>query len=102
VTFYADLADYPEDQRVEQIGHQAITNHLTVGFIVETEAKAKRYIEKLERKFPGIRIIHQGKGPVPGAGAGESGAAAAMKVDWIVHMLAAYVALLWLLARRLR
>jgi len=64
---YKDLADLPEDQRILQIGCKAMTEKLTVGFIVDDEpGKAERYIEKLKRGFPGIQVMGRGKGPVKG------------------------------------
>jgi len=62
---YVDLGDFGENERIETIGHQVMVHQQTVGFIVEDDpGKADRYITKLEKKFPGIRIISRGRGPV--------------------------------------
>jgi hypothetical protein len=69
---FADLANLPEDQRIEAIGKLTMEGSASSadkpimnGFIVETPAKAARYIAKLKERFPGIRIIDQTAGPVP-------------------------------------
>lgn len=62
---YKDIADEPEDERINQIGEKAMREKLVVGFITDSEAgKAERYIKKLQERFPGIRVIYQGSGPV--------------------------------------
>lgn len=43
---YADLADLPEDDRIAIIGKTAATGRV-VGFFVDDDAKADRYIKKL-------------------------------------------------------
>lgn len=57
---YADLASLPEDARIELIGKYA-TEHKNevVGFAVDDQEKADRYIGKLAAKFPSIRVISQ-------------------------------------------
>jgi hypothetical protein len=62
---FADIADLPEDRRIELIGHRAVDHNETVGFIVEDNKKADRYIDKLKAKHPNIRLIYRGPGPVP-------------------------------------
>lgn len=47
---FADLADLPEDERIRIIGQTAETGE-RVGFFVDDDVKADRYIEKLTRKF---------------------------------------------------
>lgn len=57
VKMYADIANLPEDRRIDLIGHRAIDHKKVVNFIVEDDAKANRYVQKLQAKFPTIRII---------------------------------------------
>lgn len=66
MTKYADIADFDEDKRIDIIGHRAIDHLEKVAFIVESDVpdKAERYIRKLKEKFPTIRIIERGKGPI--------------------------------------
>ena len=62
---FVDIADNDEDRRIEIIGHQVIIHKRTVSFITDDEKdKAERYITKLEARFPGIRVIERGEGPV--------------------------------------
>jgi hypothetical protein len=72
MTLYADIADFDEDARIEMIGNSVMgggkssaDKPIVSAFIVEDDAKADRYIKKLQRKFPGIRVIGRGAGPVP-------------------------------------
>jgi hypothetical protein len=60
---YADLGDLPEDDRIAVIAKTAAHGHV-VGFVVEDDAKADRYITKLARYQ--VRIIDRGAGPVRG------------------------------------
>jgi hypothetical protein len=63
---YADLADFEEDDRIRMIGEAAMKHHKIVGFVVENEpGKADRYIRKLQKRFPGIRLIGRGTALVP-------------------------------------
>ena len=64
MTGYADLYDLPEDQRIAIIGSTAAEGSV-VGFIVEDDAKADRYLEKLIAGHR-IRLIDRLAGPVPG------------------------------------
>jgi len=64
---FADLADLPEDQRIESIGAIAMRG-ATVGFVVDVEgadgfAKADRYITKLLAKYPSLKVLAKVKGP---------------------------------------
>jgi len=43
---YADLADLPEDERIDIIGRTAAGGQI-VGFFVDDQKKAARYIKKL-------------------------------------------------------
>lgn len=61
---FTDLADLPEDKRIEIIAEAAKTQ--TVGFVVDDHPKADRYCEKLA-KYPAIRVIDRVDGPVAGA-----------------------------------
>ncbi len=64
---YKDIADCDEDERIRQIGEQVINEELIVGFLTDDEpGKADRYIQKLQDRFPGIRVIGRGDGPTPG------------------------------------
>ena len=72
MTFYADIADFDEDTRIEMIGKAVMSGPksssdkpVMVAFVVEDDAKADRYIKKLQKKFPGIRVIDRFAGPVP-------------------------------------
>ena len=47
---YADLADLPEDARIDIIGQAAELGE-RVGFFVDNDATADRYIEKLTKRF---------------------------------------------------
>lgn len=59
---YADLADLPEDDRIAIIAAAAAEGNV-VGFMVEDNAKADRYIEKL-KAYPLVRFIDRGPGLV--------------------------------------
>ena len=62
---FKDIADHDEDERIRQIGEKAMREKLVVGFITDKEeGKPERYIRKLQERFPGIRLISQGDGPV--------------------------------------
>ena len=53
---YADLADLPEDDRIDIIGRSAETT--VVGFFVDDDKKADRYIAKLLKRFA-VRLIER-------------------------------------------
>jgi hypothetical protein len=68
---YADLADLKEDDRITAIGNTVMSGPassadkpMMVAFVVDDHAKADRYVEKLQKRFPGIRIIDRFDGPV--------------------------------------
>ena len=64
---YKDIANTPEDDRIDTIGRTVMEQKLSVAFIVDSElGKADRYIEKLRKRFPGIVVIGRGDGPVTG------------------------------------
>lgn len=54
MTSYADLADLPEGRRIAIIGQAA--ESAVVGFFVDDDAKADRYIEKLRARYK-VRLI---------------------------------------------
>ncbi len=54
---FADIADYEEDDRIKIIAHQVTVHHMTVVFIVEDNAKADRYMQKLHGLDHSIREI---------------------------------------------
>ncbi len=62
--FYADLYALAEDDRITIIGQQ-VEKGLTVGFVVEDNDKADRYIEKLMNRFP-VDVVARGSSPVKG------------------------------------
>lgn len=62
---FADLADMPEDERIEMIAHHVIEHGLTAAVCVDDlPGKPERYTRKLERA--GCRVVSQTKGPVAG------------------------------------
>jgi hypothetical protein len=61
---YADLADLPEDDRIGIIGRTAESGK-RVAFIVEDDAKADRYIEKLTKRFQ-VSVAKRLDGPLKG------------------------------------
>ncbi len=64
---YIDIADESEDDRIRFIGEAVMVTKKDTAFLVENEAgKADRYIAKLKLRFPGIRVIARGPGPVEG------------------------------------
>lgn len=70
---YLDLHSLTENQRIEMIGKSVMDaprssadQPLVAAFVVEDDVKADRYIAKLLKKFPSIRIIDRTPGPVVG------------------------------------
>lgn len=61
---YADLADLPEDERINIIGRTAESGK-RVAFIVENDTKADRYIEKLTSRFK-VSVAKRLDGPIKG------------------------------------
>ena len=62
---YKDIADDPEDERIQKIGDMAMRGRKVVSFVTDSDpGKLDRYISKLESRFPGIRVIAKGEGPV--------------------------------------
>jgi hypothetical protein len=71
MTAYIDAASLNENDRIIMIGSSVMKapassadKPLVAGFIVETDEKADRYIAKLQKRFPGIRVIDRNPGPV--------------------------------------
>lgn len=61
--FYADLGDLSEDTRINMIGATATSGKI-VSFIVEDDAKADRYLNKMRQQGYDVRVVGRGKGPV--------------------------------------
>lgn len=62
---FADLADLPEDKRIELIVHHVRDHGRTVAVCVDDEpGKPERYAKKLAEK--GCLVLEQLKGPVKG------------------------------------
>ena len=66
MTVLADLKRLPENERIDVIGRTVMPevpssaiSPVIVSFIVESDAKANRYIGKLQRAFPGIRVFER-------------------------------------------
>lgn len=60
---FADLADLPEDERIQIIATTAAAGQI-VGFFVDDDAKADRYVRKLAA-YP-VRVIDRKAGFVKG------------------------------------
>lgn len=52
-----------ERARITTIG-TAVEGGATVGFVVEDDEKADRYLQQLHERFS-LRVIHRGVGPIP-------------------------------------
>jgi hypothetical protein len=55
---FADLADLPEDDRIRVIGETAERGE-RVGFFVDDDAKADRYIKKLLKWYPRVEVVER-------------------------------------------
>ena len=71
MTGYSDLADLKEDDRIQVIGNAVMQGSRSstekpkmMAFVVEDAEKAQRYVDKLVKAFPSIRIIDTKPGPV--------------------------------------
>ncbi len=61
---FADLADLPEDKRIELIAHHVRDHGITAAVCVDDKPGVpERYTMKLEKL--GCRVLEQMKGPVP-------------------------------------
>ena len=64
---YADLASMPEDERLDLMGRFVTETGKTVSIITDDEpGKPERYIKKILKRFPHLRIVERFKGPIPG------------------------------------
>lgn len=63
MTVFADMGDFAEDDRITAIGQAAMKGNL-VGFIVEDDEKADRYVKKLRAQFPLVSVVDRMAGPV--------------------------------------
>lgn len=59
---WKDLADGPEHERIAIIGAQAEAGNV-VGFFVDDDAKADRYIKKILNQFPSLEVMGRWFGP---------------------------------------
>lgn len=73
MAIYVDAGDLEEDKRIEMIGNSVMNCPKSssdkppmAAFVVEDDEKADRYIAKLKKRFPSIRIIDRFDGPVKG------------------------------------
>lgn len=65
---FEDLADNPEDDRIKRIGEEVTKRGRVVCFVTDDDlGKAERYIAKLLKRFPGVRVMERFAGPVEGA-----------------------------------
>jgi len=62
---YADIANLQEDQRIALIGEQAMKGQ-RVGFVVEDDEKADRYVAKLMARFSVEEVRREADTPVAG------------------------------------
>lgn len=61
---YQDLGDYNEDSRITKIGNSVCSRPgQIIGFIVENDEKADRYLKKLKAQFPEIWLIDRSAAP---------------------------------------
>ena len=70
MTIYRDIADFPEDERIDIIVQQLKDNPgKKLAFIVDSGAgylgKAERYIAKIKAKLPDVILRGTQDGPVP-------------------------------------
>lgn len=64
-TGFADLADLPEDERLDAVAHYVCGHGLTAAVCMDDiPGRPERYARKL--RALGCRIISRSKGPVPG------------------------------------
>jgi hypothetical protein len=57
---FIDLSDVQEDQRIQTIGERAAAGNV-VGCMLERDdhAKVERYVEKIRKRFPSVRLIEK-------------------------------------------
>lgn len=51
---FSDIADLPENKRIELIGAHANVPGKIIAFIVEDDAKADRYVKKIRNRYPNV------------------------------------------------
>lgn len=64
MTYFSDIANMTENDRIRVIGLNAVNGRKIVGFVVEDREKADRYVQKLLKRFPGIEVVEITPGPV--------------------------------------
>lgn len=62
---YADLHNKTENQRIRVIGEAAKAGNIVGIALEDDEVKIARYIKKLLRRFPTVRLIDRSKGLTP-------------------------------------
>lgn len=62
---YSDLHNLTENQRIRFIGEAAMAGNIVGISLEDDEVKIARYLKKLLRRFPTVRLIdrHQGLSP---------------------------------------
>lgn len=70
---FSDLGDLPENERINIIGktlmaapQSSADKPMIIGVVVDNETVARRYIRKIEKRFPRIKLIDHTPGPVLG------------------------------------
>lgn len=68
MTQYADIADLPEDERIARMIHLVKDHKKTVGFFVDDDTVADRYVAKMEahvriiERMPASKVFKEMKG----------------------------------------
>ena len=65
MTGITDLADLPEDERIQIIGEYVMKGHIAAIAIDDEDEKVARYIDKITTRFPKVRHISTDPGLVP-------------------------------------
>ncbi len=63
---FSDLADLPEDERIQIIGAAVMAGNIIGIAIDDDDEKVARYLAKLAKRFPKVRHISTDPGLVPG------------------------------------
>lgn len=67
MTRFQDLFQLAEDDRITQIGNAAMANNRVAFFTdVHPVDKVERYIAKIRKRFPRLRVESQTHGPTQG------------------------------------
>ena len=64
---YSDLAELPEDTRIQIVGQMVMFQKKTCCVCVDKDvggAKGDRYITKFKKQYPGIVVLDRFDGPV--------------------------------------